>query len=488
MSESRRLSRSPAYWEPEKKVSEAWWDFEEALADALRSLPVGAVLELTLDPVASATEDARYSVVISVRESGLLIARAVSNTSLPEGYRLNRAAIAELIALGWSPPGVELSSDKDFGISAEQGEAARMAAIIVRTLSDIYGAPHPAFLVYVGRDPHGGELEVPPLGTARRLTQLPRSDNAVDPLPLREQVRAVIAAMQRTSSDQLLTDSDGNIGIPAGTAMVFVRVRDNPPLVDVFSPMLTEIPSSEPLYRRLSELTNAMPVGRLYYANGTVWGSVPVFGRSFQPSHLVLAVQVMTGLADELDDRLHSEFGGRRYFEDATIPVDAFLDTESHSAARRVVSALDEIALLLGYEEPAEERWSSGSIWRRARTRLRSGITSEEVRRRLVKLERALELAHLDARQAEVDSKTAMAVTQLIASLDAIPQACLLVGSILIVKYHDGNAPVLYSRNLTQSEIRALEKFPEIQTKPAGVLEALATALANLPSIDAQGS
>ncbi|MGH3679614.1 MAG: T3SS (YopN, CesT) and YbjN peptide-binding chaperone 1, partial [Natronosporangium sp.] len=135
-----------------------------------------------------------------------------------------------------------------------------------------------------------------------------------DPALLRDQVRTVIAAMQRTTPDQLTADADGDISIRAGTAMVFVKVRDDPPLVDVFSPVLTGIEPSEPLYGRLSELTNRMPVGRLYFTNDTVWASVPVFGRSFQPAHLVLAVQVMTGLADELDDRLHGEFGGRRFF------------------------------------------------------------------------------------------------------------------------------------------------------------------------------
>jgi hypothetical protein len=42
-----------------------------------------------------------------------------------------------------------------------------------------------------------------------------------------------------------------------------------------------------------------------------------VFGRDFQPTHLMLALQVMTGLADELDDRLHGEFGGRRFFAES---------------------------------------------------------------------------------------------------------------------------------------------------------------------------
>ena len=103
--------------------------------------------------------------------------------------------------------------------------------------------------------------------------------------------------------------------------MVFVRVRDNPPLVDVFSPVLTEVEPTEQLYVKLSELTNRMPIGRLYCTDDTVWASVPVFGRDFQPTHLMLAVQVMTGLADELDDRLHGEFGGKRFFGEGDKPA-----------------------------------------------------------------------------------------------------------------------------------------------------------------------
>ena len=137
-----------------------------------------------------------------------------------------------------------------------------------------------------------------------------------DPRTLGERVRAVVAAMLRDTPDQLQVDADGDINIRAGSAMVFVRVRDTPPLVDVFSPVLTDVEPTERLYVKLSELTNRMPIGRLYCANGTVWASIPVFGRNFQPVHLMLAVQVMTGLADELDDRLHGEFGGRRFFGD----------------------------------------------------------------------------------------------------------------------------------------------------------------------------
>jgi hypothetical protein len=140
-------------------------------------------------------------------------------------------------------------------------------------------------------------------------------------LPLADKVTAVVAGLLKTTPEQLQVDGDGDIGIRSGSAMVFVRVRDNPPLIDVFSPVLTEVEPTEQLYVKLSELTNRMPIGRLYCTDDTVWASVPVFGRDFQATHLMLAVQVMTGLADELDDRLHGEFGGKRFFGDADKPA-----------------------------------------------------------------------------------------------------------------------------------------------------------------------
>ena len=76
----------------------------------------GAILELTLDPTASGTGDAVYSVSVQADEEGALVALAVGNASLPEEYRMNRAAVADLVALGWSPPGVVPGSGDSFGL------------------------------------------------------------------------------------------------------------------------------------------------------------------------------------------------------------------------------------------------------------------------------------------------------------------------------------------------------------------------------------
>jgi hypothetical protein len=127
----------------------------------------------------------------------------------------------------------------------------------------------------------------------------------------------VVAQLMKTDPEQLPVDDQGEISIRSGSAMVFVKTSDDPAMVDVYSPVLTKVRATERLYERLSALTRSMPIGRLYVAEDTVWASVAVFGRDFQPSHLSLAIRVMTGLADKLDDRLQGDFGGHVFFGDA---------------------------------------------------------------------------------------------------------------------------------------------------------------------------
>jgi hypothetical protein len=312
------------------KVTEAWREFASGLAAMLPTLPPGAHVDLTLDPTASGTGAAVYSVSLRVVDDGVIEALAVGNAGLPEGFRMDRSAVADLVALGWSPPGVLSGSGDSFGLRSSTAQANKLAAVVSRTLRDVYGAPHPAFLVYLVHDGDDEPIDAPPLATARHepVADADAADGATaalvtaadEVIPLDERVRTVVATMSKTAVDQLQVDTDGDIGIRAGSAMVFVRVRDNPPLVDVFSPILTEVEPTEQLYMKLSELTNRMPIGRLYCAQDTVWASIPVFGRNFQATHLMLAVQVMTGLADELDDRLHGEFGGKRFFGEGDKP------------------------------------------------------------------------------------------------------------------------------------------------------------------------
>jgi hypothetical protein len=329
------LYDDPATADLTAKVTEAWTVFTRALAEMLPTLPAKTTLDLTLDPSASGIGEAVYGVSATPADGATLKAYAIGNSLLPPEHRLTRTAVAELVALGWSPPDPS-SGDERFTLDLPASLAPRLAAIISRTLKDVYGTPHPAFLVYSALAEADRPVELSPLGAARpspaqgdAQRSAERSD--LSGLALGDKVAAVIAAMLKTTPDNLPVDKDGDIGIRSGSAMVFVRVRDNPPLVDVFSPVLTEVDTNQQLYARLSELTHRMPIGRLYCAGDTVWASVPVFGRDFQPTHLMLAVQVMTGLADELDDRLHGEFGGKRFFVEGDRPGVDKGDDDAHT-------------------------------------------------------------------------------------------------------------------------------------------------------------
>lgn len=171
----------------------------------------------------------------------------------------------------------------------------------------------------------------------------------------------------------------------------------------------------------------------------------------------------------------------------AGIVVEAYLDTEDFAVGRAIFDALDALAIVLGYEAPVEVEIGQGSILRKARTALRRGLTSEQVRQRLVKVERALELAGIEERQANVDIKTAEAVEKLLGGLEKVPQACMRVGSLLLVKYEDNQGPVLLVRSMSQLEIRALERYPEIQRHPRTAIEALATAMLSLEATAGEG-
>ncbi|SCL43902.1 hypothetical protein GA0070604_0061 [Micromonospora eburnea] len=168
------------------------------------------------------------------------------------------------------------------------------------------------------------------------------------------------------------------------------------------------------------------------------------------------------------------------------ISVVVYLDTDDKESIARTLERVDALRQLAGFgpEENVEIRW--GSIFRRSRAAARRAFSSREVQDRLVKLERAVELTVVDSRQAAYDSTEAEAVHKLIESLQDIPRACMRVGSIFIVKYQAVGESVILVRNLSQMEVRALERFPEIQSSPERAFAALATAVESMDEVRTQ--
>jgi hypothetical protein len=61
-----------------------------------------------------------------------------------------------------------------------------------------------------------------------------------------------------------------------------------------------------------------------------------------------------------------------------------------------------------------------------------------------------------------------------LASITDIPEACVNLRSLLIVKYQKPSGPALIVRRLSLDEMLALERYPEILTRPREVMSLLA--------------
>lgn len=161
------------------------------------------------------------------------------------------------------------------------------------------------------------------------------------------------------------------------------------------------------------------------------------------------------------------------------ILVTAYLDTDDEAASERVFHAVDSFVGELGYSKPKVVALERGSFFRKAFAAIRRGLTSRQLRDRLAEGERVLQLVIVEDRQAEVDLKKAQAASELINSLQDVPNACIQMGSLLLVKSETPNGPALIARTLSKAEMRALEKYPELQKNPEKIMEALSMAKAD---------
>jgi hypothetical protein len=162
-----------------------------------------------------------------------------------------------------------------------------------------------------------------------------------------------------------------------------------------------------------------------------------------------------------------------------------YLNTNDSDKIHRIESLVDQLIDLLGFDGPFDVEIKRGSWIRKSTARVKSGLNSSDVRARLASLEQILALYGIDDKQAQVNEKFAAVLSQLIDALKDIPDACITAGSTLVVKYESNGRSVIRNRNLTENEVRALRKYPEIQSDSRNVFNALALAVERMEE-DAQ--
>lgn len=300
------------------KTAAAWTAFLDHLAEGLRSLPPDSYLVLSMDAAgrnAPSSVRAQYYVQFAAEDDGSLVAEAVGNAHLPEPHRLDATAIEQMKALGWRAP--TEAHDGNFSQEWPTATVAEdVARLAVRTLVEVFGAPHPAFLRYsAGRREDNEVVDLPMLELTRE-----RDGGLAEEMPDADlDAQVEWATGQWLGTSDVKKDDDGDIPIRSGSAIMFVRVYDTPPVVEVFSPVVAGVTDTPDLLRRVNQLTAQLPLVRFAVVKDTLVASLQILGEPFTPEHLQTALDIVGDVADRLDDDLVREFGGRVFFGE-TVP------------------------------------------------------------------------------------------------------------------------------------------------------------------------
>lgn len=213
-----------------------------------------------------------------------------------------------------------LENDHYLVVSATRGwvyvQFARQAGHGIRgeAVSNRYLSPdHPGQLQYKAFHKAGDGILLPTLGVERTPPKAP----ATPPTDAVEDVRGQVLSSLRTaweSPDLEFTGEQHHIEVRFGSAIMFIRVLENPVSISVGSPLLLNVSHREGLLERINELNRRVRFAHLFVEDDTVCAEIEVFATPFVNAHLMQACERLGQLADALDDLLQEEFGGRTSF------------------------------------------------------------------------------------------------------------------------------------------------------------------------------
>jgi hypothetical protein len=111
---------------------------------------------------------------------------------------------------------------------------------------------------------------------------------------------------------------DGTIPIRSGTTIVNVRLvqGDDPsrPILQVYSPMLSEIDSSPELLTKLNEVNANLTFVRAFWTEGQVILAMELLAESLDRDQVAHSVSLVSLAGNFWDSELNKAFGGKTYF------------------------------------------------------------------------------------------------------------------------------------------------------------------------------
>ena len=308
-------------------TARAWSRFQARLADHVAEMTDQDTLVVDAEVADEDVDGAAPYVQFAGFGEGTMVRGEVSsNAYLAARYYLSAEQYAALEALGWHAPTVgsgepEGEGSANFFLDLPVTEADRLAVMSVKALREVFGVAHPAFLMAgdLARDPVGeGDDMLPAVPTERPaevdepLATMPESDEE-----LRDLVDAALTSLFGATPKK---DDDGDIPVPWGSSLVFVRVEQDVPIVQLFSVVVEGVTDLRRAAFEVNVLNRDLRFMKFILVEDRVLAQVHLPAWPFVPEHLRTMLTGMSQRIDEIDEDLVARIGGRRAFEPADEP------------------------------------------------------------------------------------------------------------------------------------------------------------------------
>ena len=304
-------------------TARAWRQFTARLGDFLADMQecdvllVGTLHEL--DEGAGATP---YVQVLNWGGDRLR-GEVCGNAYLAPQFWLDAEDESALLDLGWSAPEADRETTTENWFHLTDGGVDELAVMAVGALREVYGVEHPALLVVSG---HGSD-DAPDLGIPVAQMEAGAEDAhdetvLVIPDSPDELQEAVDAAMAILFERELEKDEDGDIPVVCGTAVLYVRVREEEPTIDLFSTLVDDITDHDAAVREVAILNRDTPFFKFVLVDDRVVARYQLPALPFAPWHLRNLVSKMVEMLEGCVDDLAGRTGGRRWLHVNSEEVD----------------------------------------------------------------------------------------------------------------------------------------------------------------------
>lgn len=311
--------------EVDRAAAQAWVRFQARLADRLAAMEQDDVLVVEAMVGDDDEPGAAPYVQFCAWGPGLLRGEVASNHVLMVPRELDAEGERALVELGYDAPTYDPDEEPaegadggslNFSVDVEQTEADRLAVMSVRALRDVFGVADPALLT--GDLADDGRVPSEPAA-------FERGDEPVAAYPHggHEELSALVdRALTTYFGHEPRHDDDGDIPVDLGGNVLFVRVHESVPVVELFACVVSDVQDLERAAFEVDVLNRDVRFVKFRLAGDAIMADLQLPSWPFVPEHLRAMLAVMSDAVQQVEGDLAQRVGGSRLVDVATDAAD----------------------------------------------------------------------------------------------------------------------------------------------------------------------